>query len=41
MQFVDRVAKGGSTLEVAFVTEWKLSVREFRAWYYGMVTVAH
>ncbi|NQZ09092.1 MAG: carbohydrate-binding protein, partial [Algicola sp.] len=39
-EFVDFVAKGGSTIEVNFVTEWKLGVKEFRAWYYGMNTVA-
>ena len=39
--FVDYVAKGGSTLDVSFVTEWKLGPAEFRAWYYGMGSVAH
>ncbi len=39
-EFVDFVAKGGSTIEVNFVTEWRLGVREFRAWYSGMNTVA-
>lgn len=39
--FADTVTKGGSTIEISFVTEWKLSVAEFRAWYYGMGTVAH
>lgn len=39
--FVDHVAKGGSTLEVSFVTEWKLGPTEFRAWYSGMGSVAH
>jgi CxxC motif-containing protein (DUF1111 family) len=39
--FVDKVAKGGSTLDVSFVTEWKLGPAEFRAWYYGMGSVAH
>jgi CxxC motif-containing protein (DUF1111 family) len=38
--FVDYVAKGGSTLDVSFVTEWKLGPAEFRAWYSGMTTVA-
>jgi len=38
--FVDRVAKGGSTLEVSFVTEWKLGPAEFRAWYSGNGSVA-
>jgi hypothetical protein len=40
-QFVDTVARGGSSVEVAFVTEWKLGPIEFRAWYLGMSTVAH
>jgi CxxC motif-containing protein (DUF1111 family) len=40
-RFVDYVAKGGSTLDVSFVTEWKLGPAEFRAWYYGMGSVAH
>lgn len=40
--FVDYVAKGGATIDVAFVTEWELdALPEFRAWYYGMSTVAH
>jgi CxxC motif-containing protein (DUF1111 family) len=39
--FVDRVAKGGSSIDVSFVTEWKLGPAEFRAWYHGMGTVAH
>ncbi len=39
-EFVDYVAKGGSTIEVNFVTEWKLQTREFRAWYSGLNTVA-
>ncbi|MCJ8271923.1 MAG: thrombospondin type 3 repeat-containing protein, partial [Psychrosphaera sp.] len=39
-EFVDFVSKGGSTIEINFVTEWKLGVKEFRAWYYGMNTVA-
>jgi hypothetical protein len=39
--FVDRVAKGGASIEVSFVTEWKLGPAEFRAWYYGMGSVAH
>lgn len=38
--FVDYVAKGGTTLDVSFVTEWKLGPAEFRAWYSGMTTVA-
>ena len=41
LRFVDTVAKGGSTLDISFVTEWKLSIPEFRAWYFGMGTVAH
>lgn len=40
--FVDYVAKGGSTIDISFVTEWKLdTLPEFRAWYYGMGSVAH
>jgi len=39
-EFVDYVAKGGSTIEVTFITEWKLGAREFRAWYRGLGTVA-
>ena len=38
--FVDTVAHGGTTLDISFVTEWKLSVAEFRAWYSGRGTVA-
>jgi CxxC motif-containing protein (DUF1111 family) len=38
--FVDYVGKGGSTLDVSFVTEWKLGPAEFRAWYSGMGSVA-
>jgi CxxC motif-containing protein (DUF1111 family) len=38
--FVDRVAKGGSSLDVSFVTEWKLGPAEFRAWYLGKGSVA-
>lgn len=40
MKFVDYVAKGGSTLEVSMVSEWRLSIAEFRAWYLGLHTVA-
>lgn len=40
LQMVDYVAKGGSTLEVSFVTEWQLGPTEFRAWYSGQGTVA-
>lgn len=40
VQLVDTVAKGGSTIEVAFVSEWKLSIAEFRAWYRGTGSVA-
>lgn len=36
----DYVAKGGSTILVEWVTEWKLQALEFRAWYSGMNTVA-
>lgn len=39
-EFVDYVAKGGSHIEVNFITEWKLGAREFRAWYRGLNTVA-
>ena len=39
-EFVDYVAKGGSSIEVTFITEWKLGAREFRAWYRGLGTVA-
>lgn len=39
VQLVDRVASGG-VIEVSIVTEWKLSVAEFRAWYIGTGTVA-
>lgn len=39
--FVDYVAKGASTLDVSFVTEWKLGPAEFRAWYLGKGSVAH
>ena len=35
MKFVDRVASGGGTIDVSFVTEWRLTVAEFRAWYLG------
>ena len=38
----DHVAKGGSTIDVSWVTEWELDqLPEFRAWYYGMGSVAH
>jgi len=40
LMFVDHVAKGGSSIDVSFVTEWKLGPPEFRAWYSGMTTVA-
>lgn len=39
-KFEDYVAKGGNSIVVTFVTEWKIGAREFRAWYYGMNTVA-
>jgi CxxC motif-containing protein (DUF1111 family) len=39
--FVDHVAAGGSSIDVSFVTEWKLGPAEFRAWYLGMGSVAH
>ncbi|HMI83185.1 MAG TPA: di-heme oxidoredictase family protein [Polyangiaceae bacterium] len=39
--FVDKVGKGGSTIEVSWVSEWKLDpLPEFRAWYAGQSTVA-
>jgi CxxC motif-containing protein (DUF1111 family) len=37
---VDTVAKGGTTLEISIVSEWKLSIPEFRAWYSGRGSVA-
>jgi CxxC motif-containing protein (DUF1111 family) len=38
----DYVAKGGDTIDVSWVTEWELDqLPEFRAWYYGMGSVAH
>lgn len=40
MRFVDFVAKGGDTIEVSMVTEWRLTIPEFRAWYLGLGTVA-
>ena len=40
MLFVDTVGKGGSTIDVSIVSEWKLSIAEFRAWYLGLGTVA-
>ncbi|KJZ03426.1 di-heme oxidoredictase family protein [Pseudoalteromonas piscicida] len=39
-EIADFVAKGGSRIEVTFITEWKLGAREFRAWYRGLGTVA-
>ena len=39
-QIADFVAKGGSRIEVTFITQWKLGAREFRAWYRGLGTVA-
>lgn len=39
-EIVDYVAKGGSNIEVTFITEWKLDAIEFRAWYVGLNTVA-
>jgi CxxC motif-containing protein (DUF1111 family) len=39
--FVDKVAKGGSTIDVSWISEWKLdTLPEFRAWYSGQSTVA-
>ncbi len=40
VQLEDTVASGGGTLAISFVTEWKLSIPEFRAWYLGTGTVA-
>lgn len=38
----DYVAKGGDSIDVSWVTEWELDqLPEFRAWYYGMGSVAH
>ena len=39
-RFEDTVAKGGSTIDISMVTEWRLSIAEFRAWYSGLGTVA-
>ncbi|MGK0346479.1 MAG: CxxC motif-containing protein (DUF1111 family) [Myxococcota bacterium] len=39
-RFVDYVAHGGDAIEVSMVTEWQLSIAEFRAWYLGLGTVA-
>ena len=39
-EFVDYVAKGGDSIEITFITEWKLDAKEFRAWYRGLNTVA-
>jgi CxxC motif-containing protein (DUF1111 family) len=36
----DYVAKGGTSIDVTFITEWKLGAIEFRAWYVGLNTVA-
>lgn len=38
--FTDTVAAGGGTLSISMVTEWRLSIPEFRAWYSGLGTVA-
>jgi hypothetical protein len=38
---VDKVAKGGNTVELSWVTEWRLdNLPEFRAWYSGRGSVA-
>ncbi len=38
---IDRVAKGGSSIDLSWVTEWKLDkLPEFRAWYNGNGSVA-
>lgn len=39
-RFEDTVAYGGSTIEISMVSEWQLSIPEFRAWYSGLGTVA-
>ena len=37
----DHVAKGGTTIDVSWVTEWKLDkLPEFRAWFSGRGSVA-
>ena len=38
--FEDYVTYGRSAIDVTFVTEWRLSIAEFRAWYSGRGTVA-
>jgi len=40
LRFVDRVADGDGTIDISIVTEWRMSVMEFRAWYAGAGTVA-
>ncbi|MEC7241004.1 MAG: di-heme oxidoredictase family protein, partial [Myxococcota bacterium] len=40
VRMMDTVASGGGTIDISFVTEWKLSIPEFRAWYMGLGTVA-
>lgn len=40
VQIVDTLPAGGSTIELSMVSEWQLSVPEFRAWYLGTGTVA-
>jgi CxxC motif-containing protein (DUF1111 family)/predicted lipoprotein with Yx(FWY)xxD motif len=39
-KFTDFVEKGGSSILIEWVTEWQLEALEFRAWYFGMNTVA-
>ena len=39
LRIEDQVASGGQ-IEVSVVSEWKLSIAEFRAWYLGRGTVA-
>lgn len=39
-KFTDYVAKGGDSILIEWVSEWKLQALEFRAWYSGMNTVA-
>ncbi|MEL6349795.1 MAG: hypothetical protein AAFV53_42220, partial [Myxococcota bacterium] len=40
MLFIDYVAHGGDSIDISIVSEWKLSIAEFRAWYLGLGTVA-
>ncbi|MFT5587038.1 MAG: CxxC motif-containing protein (DUF1111 family) [Cognaticolwellia sp.] len=40
VQIVDTLPAGGGSIEISMVSEWQLSVPEFRAWYLGTGTVA-